>query len=80
VRGNCPCTTFSIVYNNARELATGPKAVLDAIRNRPAAVDSPPDPALTDAASAAAAAGAAQNGGYGIGGAAGAGSGVSPSA
>jgi vancomycin permeability regulator SanA len=44
------CLRTTLARNWLRELAAGPKAALDALRDRPPAVASPPDPALTTAA------------------------------
>jgi vancomycin permeability regulator SanA len=43
------CRKRTLLLNRARELATGPKAVLDIVRDRAAAVQSPPDTSLRDA-------------------------------
>src|SRR5258706_11547255 len=44
------CRDVTLAYNTARELAAGPKAAWEAIVHRQPAVQSPPDPSLTDAA------------------------------
>jgi vancomycin permeability regulator SanA len=44
------CRTRTLLLNRAREVATGPKAALDALRDRAPAVRSAPDTALLDAA------------------------------
>ncbi|GAA2578635.1 hypothetical protein GCM10010399_05470 [Dactylosporangium fulvum] len=40
------CRSVTIWYNTARDVAAGPKAAWEALRHRPPAVQSPPDPAL----------------------------------
>jgi vancomycin permeability regulator SanA len=46
------CRTVTIWYNTARDAAAAWKAAWDAVRGRPPAVQSPPDPALRDAVAA----------------------------
>ena len=43
------CRQVTIWYNTARDVAAGPKAVWEALRHRPPAVQSPPDPRLVRA-------------------------------
>ena len=40
------CRRVTIWYNTLRDVAAAPKAAWEAFRHRPAAVQSPPDPAL----------------------------------
>ncbi|MET7397503.1 ElyC/SanA/YdcF family protein [Dactylosporangium sp. NPDC005572] len=40
------CQRVTIWYNTARDVAAGPKAAWEALRHRPPAVQSPPDPSL----------------------------------
>lgn len=50
VRARCDgCRTITLVVNAGREALADVKAVTDAVRRRPAKVDSPPDPAMADA-------------------------------
>ncbi len=43
-----PCRQVTLRKNKTREVAAAAKAALDTIRDRPPAVESPPDPAVTD--------------------------------
>jgi len=44
-----PCRQVTLHKNKAREVGADAKAVLDAVRGRPPAVESPPDHAVTEA-------------------------------
>jgi vancomycin permeability regulator SanA len=44
-----PCRKVTLRKNKVREVGADAKAVLDVVRGRPPAVESPPDPAVTEA-------------------------------